>query len=133
MFTPDYINCSNPNSDGYSYCEGNVDNSGNGTDYWAGARRACTEAGGSLPNSDELAAIATEIYGRTITKNQNAYSGITFTSKYGITSGWYLWSSMDCTGDCAFARYFGKFTEYINTGRGFGRGTKAVCVVAQSE
>ncbi len=117
------------------------------SDYWAGAVKQCKDAGGRLPTEQELADIATALYGGK--QGGGSFSASDSSGSYingagtigsgeaipealsGIGSSWgYLWSSGEINAKEVWYRYFYR----SNTMRGWGRervssGIRAVCVV----
>ena len=114
-FKPSFVNCADPTSDGYSYCQGVRGNSGYEKDYWAGAKRDCAEAdGGRLPTIAELTKIAQEIYtqnGSSVKLSAYTYkTGLTWTNdKYGINKWAWVMSSEELSG--GKLTYYGIFNE----------------------
>ncbi|MBQ8168654.1 DUF1566 domain-containing protein, partial [bacterium] len=53
------VDCSDPNAEGYSYCNSNDITYADdiGTNYWVGAQYACAKQGMKLPTKDELKAL----------------------------------------------------------------------------
>ena len=95
-------------------------------DYYGVAQEICKKNGGHLPSANELAQIATALYGETIGDAENK-TGLTMKNKekvyaaLGITDNpsWFrLWSSVPNSTDYAYYRYFGSdHTSWVGSGR----------------
>ena len=104
----------------YAQCEAEKDKLGikwccsddlcDGRDYWAGAAKQC---GGvrKMPTADDLAKLATELYGVQVGAKQDINSGLTLdtskASSLGFTgTSFYVWSGEELNNGYAYYRYF---------------------------
>ena len=81
------------------------------TNYWAGAKKACSEKGMTLPTRAQLAQLANAVYLKdgsplNISYNQNA-SGLTIRDEYksSLTFGYTYWSSEQPSANVDLAYY----------------------------
>ena len=113
-------------------------------DFWGGAMKACADRGKRLPTDAELTALASDLYGKTVTGGDNelfeaainpeklASYGLSFTNVAEGVNGLLLWSSTEKDFDVAYARVFMEngtgwsSTSYARTFS--GAGLYAVCV-----
>ena len=102
-------------------------------DRWAAAMIACQDMGGHLPTMEELAKIASELYGVTIgateTKSANLVKSKMPTVLSGMSSSWYgLWSSSEYSANNAYYRaFYSSGTSRYDDTRHFSN-IRAVCV-----
>lgn len=127
-FIPEALDCTD--SSNIAYCGKDTTLT---EDYWAGANKACKKAGGSLPSLDQLAAMATDIYGTEIGATTDIRSGITcnpdIAQKYGISCGSGLWCEKENTGAYAYTRNFDSNLSIFSSASGRTADfIQAVCV-----
>jgi len=101
------------------------------TNYWAGAKKTCEEKGMELPTLDQLANLASTIYGTTIEPDKSYSSGLTIKDEYknALTFSSY-WSSEQYP-DNANRTYCRSFdSTYSERGWNYrdNSPTRAVCV-----
>jgi len=100
------------------------------TNYWAGAKKTCEEKGMELPTTEQLANIASTIYGADIQRETN-YSGAPKDEyKNALTINNYYWSSEqypDYT-DRAYKRDFFSTNSTCNWTHKHYNSYRAVCV-----
>jgi len=98
--------------------------------YWAGAKKTCEEKGMELPTMEQLADLASTIYGADI-KRETWYSGAPKDEyKNALTIGYYYWSSEqypDLTSD-AYKRLFESTYSNYSWNNKDVSGYRAVCV-----
>ena len=117
------------------------------SDYWAGAVKQCQDAGGRLPTAQELADIATALYGGK--QGGGSFSASDSTNSWingagsigsgeaipealsGLGSSWYyLWSSGELSANYAHSRGFNSSgTLRYDSGTRLISDIRAVCVV----
>ncbi len=108
--------------------------------YWAGAKLTCQEKGMSLPNGEQLAQIASELYlqnGSAVTFNKTTSlynnDGITLKDQYKndkapITLGYGYWSSEEGLVPAAYTRnFYMRYSDWYGYNKG-GSGARAVCI-----
>ncbi len=114
------------------------------SDYWAGAMKQCQDAGGRLPTEQELADIATALYGGKqgggsfSASDSMSYincagsigSGVAIPEALsGLGSSWYtLWSSGEGYATYAYLRGFVSSGTTRGNGYRNSSGIRAVCV-----
>ena len=111
-----------------------------GSNYWAGAKKACSDMGMSLPTREELAQLASNLY---VDSSGNAVeiaynedkSGIKLKDEYSknppLSLGYYYWSSEEATAYGAYRRHFGTSNtgDTDNSWNAKDRGDRrAICV-----
>jgi len=110
-FYPTPVSCQDvKNEFGIKTCEFNAND-----DYWAGAMKQCKDIGGHLTTPEELAKIASALFGRNISSkakvdsridknvkfNKNVANALGFNFVYYVPS---MWSSEEKDGKTAFIR-----------------------------
>jgi len=83
LFSPEPLTVSDCNANKSKY---GITNCYEDEDYWGGAMKYCAEQGIHLPNAEELAKIATELYGTTVGSTQcvTATLNTTKAAEYGF-------------------------------------------------
>jgi len=109
----------------------------NSSNYWAGAKKTCEEKGMELPTMEQLANLASTIYGKTIEPYKNygaSYDGTALSIQKGyenaLTFGCGYWSSEQYPDNTlnAYRRYFNSTgSGYLWDSKGYSGG-RAVCV-----
>ena len=134
LFSPEPLTVSDCNANKSKY---GITNCYEDEDYWGGAMKACAEKGMRLPKSDELAKIATDVYGTTVGSTQNIDSGLTLNAtkvaEYGFRnpsgSRWFsLWSGQEASVDDAYGLYFSTSGTYWTSLSRTNSTRQAVCV-----
>ena len=100
-------------------------------DYWAGAVKQC---GGisKMPTAEDLAKLATELYGVQVGAKQNIDDGLTINTSKAASMGFsgsefYVWSGEENGSNYAYYRYFCSSYTYWNGSNGSSIG-QAVCL-----
>ena len=108
-------------------------------DYWGGAMKACAEKGMRLPNADEIAKVATELYGTNVGSttrleaalNQTKAAQYGFQDNTGHTSSFDLWSNQEYNVGYAYRRTFTTLlSKWGNDSRNYFN-RQAFCVVEE--
>ena len=114
-----------------------TDNSYCSTNYWAGAKKACSDMGMSLPTREELAQLASNLYVDSsgneveIAYNEDK-SGIKLKDEYSknppLSLGSSYWSSEERNALYAYCRYFGTTSSTWGGTTKTNSGNRAICV-----
>jgi len=100
------------------------------TNYWAGAKKTCEEKGMELPTLDQLANLASTIYGTDI-QRETYYDGAPKDEyKNALTFGYDYWSNEQYPGHTsnAYERYFSSTYSRYNWHNKYYSGLRAVCI-----
>ena len=107
-------------------------NAGCSSNYWAGAKKACSDKSMRLPTSAELAEIASKTYGTTIGETEDISSGISVVdnslSFVNLGIGTNFWSQENCNSFTAYGRYFADTRSDHNDFTKNSASVKARCV-----
>ena len=106
-----------------------------GSDYWAGAVKACKDMGSSLPSQEQLDQLARDLYPGTEittgTSNGTRDNDLAFEMGFlssASTSAFWVWSSEEYSKNYAYERYF--YSTHTGRNRGYRNlsTSQAVCL-----